>query len=106
MSKFSSEYRYPGFVWLATRGQRWVARDRISPALLDPHDTSLAALDVDPQDMTVAVAWMDARNAIYQKVDPILDGPALQRSLDAELRKRGEERALDAMLSPRRTPRP
>jgi hypothetical protein len=56
--------------------------------------------------MTVAVAWMDARNAIFQKVDPILDGPALQRSLDAELRQRGEERALDAMLSPRRTPRP
>ena len=38
--------------------------------------------------MTAAVAWMNARDVIYEVVDPILAGPALQ----AELRKRGARR--------------
>jgi hypothetical protein len=66
----------------------------------------LAALDADPHDMNAAVASMDAMDAIYERVQPILDGAALQVSLQAYLRKQGEERALDAMLSPRPQLRP
>ena len=56
--------------------------------------------------MNAAVAWMDAVDAIYERVQPILDGPALQASLQAYLRKQGEERALDAFVTPRRVSRP
>jgi hypothetical protein len=94
MSKFASNHRYPGFVWLGSRGQNWVARDRVPELLLRPHDEAVAVLDVDPNDMTAAVAWMDAVDAIYERVDPILDGPALQACLEAEMHKL----ALDAML--------
>jgi len=106
MSTFAREHRFPGFVWLGTHGDNWVARDRAPASLLRPHDAALAALDTDPHDMTAAVAWMDASDAIYARVDPILDGPALQASLEAHMRKRAEEHALDAILSPRRMPRP
>jgi len=102
---FAREYRYPGFVWLGSRGQNWVARDRVPASLLAPHDEALAALDADPNDMRAAVAWMDAVDAIYERVDPILDGPALQASLQAEMRKRGDQRKLDEMLR-QRTMRP
>jgi hypothetical protein len=71
--------------------------------LLRPHDDALAALDADPHDMKAAVAWMDACDAIYERVGPILDGSALQASLQAELRKLGNRRALDAMMVPRLT---
>ena len=83
-----------------------VARDQVPESLLRPHDDALAALDTDPHDMNAAVAWMDAVDAIYERVQPILDGPALQASLQAYLRKQSEERALDAMLSPRLVLRP
>ena len=106
MTKFASEHRYPGFVWLGSRGANWVARDQVPESLLRPHDDALAALDTDPHDMNAAVAWMDAVDAIYERVQPILDGAALQVSLQAYLRKQGEERALDAMLSPRPQLRP
>jgi hypothetical protein len=56
--------------------------------------------------MNAAVAWMDAVDAIYERAQPILDRPALQASLQAELRKLGNRRALDAFLSPRRVLRP
>lgn len=94
MSKFATEQRYPGFVWLGSRGANWVARDQVPDSLLRPHDEALAALDIDPNDMTAAVAWMDAVDAIYDRVDPILDRAALQACLEAEMRKL----ALDAML--------
>jgi hypothetical protein len=74
--------------------------------LLRPHDDALAALDTDPHDKNAAVAWMDAVDAIYERVQPILDGPALQASLQVHLRQQGEERALDAFLSPRLVLRP
>ena len=106
MTKFAIEHRYPGFIWLGSRGQKWVACDRVPENLLEPHDTALAALDVNPHDMKAAVAWMDACDAIYARVGPILDGPALQASLQAHLRQQGEKRALDAFLSPRPQPRP
>jgi hypothetical protein len=97
MSIFAAKNRYPGFVWLGSRGQNWVARDRVPASLLEPHDSALAALDADPDDMRAAVAWMDACDAIYKRVDPILDGPALQASL-GDLRNRGDRRKLDHML--------
>ena len=103
MTKFASEHRYPGFVWLGSRGANWVARDQVPESLLRPHDDALAALDTDPHNMNAAVAWMDAVDAIYERVQPILDGPALQASLQAELRKLGNRRALDAMMVPRLT---
>jgi hypothetical protein len=106
MNKFSSDHRFPGFIWLATLGQKWVARGRVSADLLGPHDAALAAVDADPHNTTAAVKWMDACDRIAEKVDPILDRSALQASLESELRKRGEERALDHFLSPRRAPRP
>ena len=106
MTKFASEHRYPGFVWLGSRGANWVARDQVPGPLLRPHDDALAALDTDPHDKNAAVAWMDAVDAIYERVQPILDGPTLQASLQAYLRKQGDERALDAFLSPRRVLRP
>ena len=106
MTKFASEHRYPGFVWLGSRGANWVARDQVPGPLLRPHDDALAALDTDPHDMNAAVASMDAMDAIYERVQPILDGPTLQASLQAYLRKQGDERALDAFLSPRRVLRP
>jgi hypothetical protein len=49
---------------------------------------------------------MDAVDAISERVQPILDGPALQASLHAHLRMQGEARALDAFLSPRPQLRP
>jgi hypothetical protein len=101
MSKFAIEHRYPDFIWLGSRGQKWVASDRVPASLLEPHDAALAALDADPHDMKAAVTWMDAVDAIHARVDPILDGPALRASLQAELRKGGDQRALDAMLLPR-----
>jgi hypothetical protein len=94
MSKFATEHRYPGFVWLGKYGASWVARDQVAEALLGPHDAALAALDTDPNDMRAAVAWMDACDAIYERVDPILDGNALQACLEAEMRKH----AVDAFL--------
>jgi hypothetical protein len=94
MSKFATEHRYPGFVWLGSRGANWVARDQVPESLLRPHDEALATLDADPHDMRAATAWMDACDAIYERVDPILDGPALQACVEAEMQKR----ALDAML--------
>ena len=103
MTKFATEHRFPGFIWLGSRGQNWVACDRVPMNLLEPHDTALAALDANPDDMKAAVAWMDACDAIYERVSPILDGPALQASLQAELRKLGNRRALDAMMVPRLT---
>jgi hypothetical protein len=106
MSKFASNNRYPGFVWLGSRGQNWVARDRVPASLLQPHDEALAALDADPNNLTVAVAWMDTVDAIYDRVNPILDGPALQASLQAEIRKRGDQRKLDEMLRQRTVGRP
>ena len=106
MTKFASEHRYPGFVWLGSRGANWVARDQVPGPLLRPHDDALAALDADPHDMNAAVASMDAMDAIYERVQPILDGAALQVSLQAYLRKQGEERALDAFVRPRRVLRP
>jgi hypothetical protein len=78
----------------------------VPESLLRPHDDALAALDADPDNMNAAVAWMDAVDAIYERVDPILDGPALQASLQAHLRQQGEERALDAFLWPRPQLRP
>ena len=106
MTKFASEHRYPGFVWLGSRGANWVARDQVPEPLLRPHDDALAALDTDPHDMNAAVAWMDAVDAIYERAQPILDAAALQASLQAHLRQQGEERALEAMLSPRLVLRP
>ena len=47
MTKFASEHRYPGFVWLGSRGANWVARDQVPGPLLRPHDDALAALDAD-----------------------------------------------------------
>jgi len=106
MTKFATERRYPGFIWLGSRGQKWVACDRVPENLLEPHDTALADLDANPHDMKAAVAWMDACDAIYERVGPILDGAALQASFHAHLRMQGEERALDAFLSPRLVLRP
>jgi hypothetical protein len=91
---FASEHRYPGFLWLGNCGQKWVARDRVPASLLESHDAALVALDIDEHDMVAAVAWMNACDSIAERVNPILDGPALRAYLDAELRKR----AFDAMM--------
>jgi hypothetical protein len=100
MSKFATEHRYPGFVWLGKYGASWVARDQVAEALLGPHDAALAALDVDPHDGKAAAAWLDACDAIYERADQILDRPAVQACLETEMRKL----ALDAMLRHRFRP--
>jgi hypothetical protein len=94
MSTFASEHRYPGFVWLGSRGANWVARDRVPESLLRPHDEVLAALDVDENNMVAAVKWMDAIDSIAESTDAILDRPALEASMDVEMQKL----ALDALL--------
>ena len=51
MTTFAREHRYPGFVWLGSRGQNWVARDQVPESLLRLHDEALAALDFDPDNL-------------------------------------------------------
>ena len=94
MNTFAREHRHPGFVWLGKYGASWVVRADVPASLLEAHDAALASLDLDPNDRRAAVARLDACDAIRERVDQILDRPAVQARLETDMRKR----ALDTEL--------
>jgi len=100
MTKFAIEHCYDNFIWLAKRGDAWLARDGVPASLLQAHDVALAALDADPNNRKAAVAWLDACDAIERMDLSILDRPAVEASVEARLRKQAEQRKFDHMLFP------
>ncbi len=102
---------YPGYAYLGS--QRWVRREHIPAWLIAEYDRTFAIAEnnpniIDPETCRAFGAlWLDVVDEIRESVFPMLDRVALRASLQADdLRKRGELRALDAMLSRRTTTRP
>ena len=102
---------YPGYAFLGY--DCWVRRERIPVSLLACYDRTFAVAETNPGEIdpetgrAFGALWLDVIDQISEQVAPLLDRGALRASLDADdLRKRGEERAVDAMLSPRTTTRP
>ena len=101
---------YPGYAFLGY--DCWVRRERIPVSLLACYDRTFAVAETNPGEIdpetgrSFGALWLDVADDIRERAVPLLDRVALRASLQADdLRKRGELRALDAMLS-RGTPRP
>ena len=97
---FAIDNRYPSFIWLAKWGSAWVARDGIPPYLLRTHDAAIAVLDADSDNRKAGVDWLDVCDAIKELGLPILDRAAVEAAAERQLRKRADQRKLDAMLAP------
>lgn len=102
---------YPGHAYLTHN--TWVRREHIPRTLLEPYDRAWAIAESDPGRIdpltgrTYGAIWLDAADAIRSRVNPLLDRVALRASLAADdLRKAGDQRQLDQMLSPRTARRP
>jgi hypothetical protein len=96
---------FPGYVYLGR--ERWFRRERIEASLLAEYDRLLAAANDNAAavDMktgrSFGVAWLDILDRIVEHVTPLLDRAGVLQ--DRELRSQAERRALNAMLSSRRT---
>jgi hypothetical protein len=106
-----SSNNYPGYAFLGYNC--WVRREHIPQSLLEPYDRAWSIAEDNPSEIdpvsgnTYGAIWLDAADAIRSRVNPLLDRVALRASLETdELRKRANQRALDAMLTPRKRSRP
>ena len=104
------DIHYPCYLFLGYGS--WARREDVPASLLAPDDHTVAAAHANPSKIdpmtgrAFGAVWLDAADDIRRSVEPLLDRAAVNASVEAdELRKRGNLRALDAMLS-RRTPRP
>ena len=96
---------YPNYLFLGYG--RWAKREDVPASLLAPYDRTVAAARSTPSKIDPLTGrafggvWLDAADAIRERVEPLLDRDALCASLEVDdLRRRGNLRALDAMFSP------
>jgi hypothetical protein len=97
---------YPGYAFLGYNC--WVRREQIPQSLLASYDQAWAIAEANPSQIdpvsgrAYGAIWLDTADAIRTRVNPLLDRVALRASLQLDdLRKRGDQRKLDEILSPR-----
>jgi hypothetical protein len=94
--------RYPGFLYVGDK--RWVRREKIPTSLVTEYDRVWAIAEHNPSEtdpismQSYGAQWLDTVDRILDRA-PTFDPVAIK---DHELRNRAGQRALDAMLSPKK----
>ena len=98
---------YPGYAFLGY--DCWVRREHIPVSLLACYDRTFAVAETNPGEIdpetgrSFAAVWLDIVDEISKQAGPVLNRDALLQ--DQELRRRANQRALDAMVAPSKSTR-